>query len=119
MFHKGNSGLGAESIKQLAAHNPARIYLCARTRSTAESTVSSILSSLPAEKKQANLIEILELDLGDFNSVKKCADEFLRREKRLDILLLNAGIAFEGADLTKSGYEVSSKRGDVQLFERG
>ncbi len=97
----GNSGLGAESIKQFAKHNPAEIWLAARTRSTAESTVADVQKDVP----NAN-ITVVELDLGSFESIKKAAAKFNSSAKRLDILLLNAGIAFSSPGLTTEGYEI-------------
>lgn len=37
----GNSGLGLETIRQLAKHNPARIYLAARSKEGGKQPSSS------------------------------------------------------------------------------
>ena len=62
-----------------------------------------------AEVKQASpdaKVVILELDLTSFASVKAAAETFLSLESRLDILLLNAGVAFWPPKTTVEGYEV-------------
>jgi NAD(P)-dependent dehydrogenase (short-subunit alcohol dehydrogenase family) len=96
----GNAGIGKATIRALALHDPARIYLCARRRLAAESAAVE----LKAETRYAG-IEILDLDLASLENVKKCAAEFNKRESRLDLLFLNAGVASTAPALTKEGYE--------------
>ena len=38
-------------------------------------------------------VKLLELDLGDLESVKKAAETFKRQESKLDVLWNNAGIS--------------------------
>jgi NAD(P)-dependent dehydrogenase (short-subunit alcohol dehydrogenase family) len=38
----GNAGLGAETIRQLAVHNPAKIFLCARSVPKADALISEV-----------------------------------------------------------------------------
>ncbi|OKL61248.1 hypothetical protein UA08_03427 [Talaromyces atroroseus] len=52
-----------------------------------------------------NRIDILDLDLASLDSVKKCADEFDKKENRLDLLFLNAGVASTPPALTQEGFE--------------
>ncbi|KAI3554596.1 hypothetical protein CABS01_15126 [Colletotrichum abscissum] len=98
----GNVGLGFETIRQLSKHNPARIYLAARSRDKAEKAIQELQQQNP---KTTNII-FLELDLASFNSVKAAAVEFLKKESRLDILVNNAGIMMTPEGLTKEGYEI-------------
>lgn len=97
-----NVGLGYETIRQLSEHNPARIYLAARSRDKAEQAI--------ADLKQANSqftnICFLQLDLASFASVKAAAAEFLSQESRLDTLVNNAGIMMTPEGLTNDGYEI-------------
>ncbi|KAF2493072.1 retinol dehydrogenase [Lophium mytilinum] len=97
----GNSGLGAESILQLAKHNPSKIYLAARTEAKANTAIAAIKEKVPNAT-----ITFLELDLGSLASVKKAADAVTQSTGRLDILLNNAGIMATPAGLTKDGYEI-------------
>ena len=95
----GNIGLGKESIYQLSKHDPSHIYLAARSESKARDAIAEIKEKVPNAR-----ITFLELDLTSFDSVKKAADTFTKSEKRLDILLNNAGIMACPPGLTKDGY---------------
>lgn len=84
----GNAGIGASIVKALAAHNPACVYLCARTPSKAQTLIESINKDNSKAK-----IEPLELDLNSFESIRACAKKFDEMSDRLDRLYLNAGIS--------------------------
>ncbi|KAK1688942.1 retinol dehydrogenase [Colletotrichum godetiae] len=99
----GSSGLGKESVIQLAKHNPAAIYLTARTEARGNAAIKEVEQAVPAAK---NKIKYLELDLGSFASIKKSADAFLTASDRLDILMNNAGLMATPPGLTTDGYEV-------------
>lgn len=83
----GNTGLGKETVLQLAKHNPSRLYLAARTLSKAEAAIRDIKAVVP----NAN-ITFLQLDLASLKSVKEASDTFLASSDRLDLLINNAGI---------------------------
>jgi retinol dehydrogenase-12 len=97
-IRQGNIGLGQETCLQLAKHSPAQIYLAARNESKARDAIDGIKEASP----QAN-VEFLELDLGDFESIKKAAKTVDTKTKRLDILINNAGVMALPPALTKSG----------------
>ncbi|KAL2063694.1 hypothetical protein VTL71DRAFT_5499 [Oculimacula yallundae] len=97
----GNSGLGAESVLQLAKHNPSQIYLAARTEAKANTAIATIKEKVPNAS-----ITYLELDLTSFASIKKAADQVSQGAGRLDILLNNAGIMATPSGMTKDGYEI-------------
>lgn len=44
--------------------------------------------------------------MTDLASIRACAEEFNRRNARLDVLFLNAGISSRAPGVTKDGYEV-------------
>lgn len=96
----GNAGIGAAIVRALAPHNPECIYLCTRRRSSGDEVVKAIHQEQPDAK-----VEVLELDLNSFESVRKCAAEFERRSERLDLLFLNAGISTTKAAMTEEGFE--------------
>ncbi|KAK9318924.1 hypothetical protein V1517DRAFT_349555 [Lipomyces orientalis] len=96
----GNAGIGKATIRAIALHDPARIYLCARRRSAAETAAAELRA-----ESQYNRIDVLDLDLASLDSVKKCAAEFNEKENRLDLLFLNAGVAGTAPALTREGYE--------------
>jgi NAD(P)-dependent dehydrogenase (short-subunit alcohol dehydrogenase family) len=97
----GNNGLGKETIKQLAKHNPAKIYMGARSKSKA----SAAIAELKEESPSANII-YLEIDLASFSSIKRAAATFLAENVNLHILVNNAGIFGIPAGLTEDGYEI-------------
>ncbi|KAF5096700.1 hypothetical protein D0Z00_002699 [Geotrichum galactomycetum] len=97
----GNTGLGYETIRQLAEHNPSRIYLAARSQEKSEAAIKSLTESNPSAR-----ISYLPLDLSSFASIKAAAEKFKQLETRLDILLNNAGIMMTPEGLSKEGYEI-------------
>ncbi|KAF4970030.1 hypothetical protein FSARC_2847 [Fusarium sarcochroum] len=98
----GNVGLGFETIRQICKHNPAQIYLAARSQDKAEKAIKDLLQENP----KASNISYLKLDLASLDSVEAAATDFLSRETRLDILVNNAGIMMTPEGLTEEGYEI-------------
>ncbi|GJD03555.1 short-chain dehydrogenase [Colletotrichum higginsianum] len=98
----GNAGLGLETVRQIAKHNPAHIYLAARSREKGEAAIEA----LRKENGAAAPISHLPLDLASFESVKAAAKQFLASSSRLDLLVNNAGIMSTPEGLTADGYEV-------------
>lgn len=97
----GSNGLGKESIKQLAKHNPTKIYIGARSIQKAEEAILDIKKEVPS----ANIL-ILKLEFASFSSIKSAADTFLAENDRLDILINNAGVFACPPGLTTEGYEI-------------
>lgn len=96
-----NSGLGLQSVLDLARHGPKEIWLTSRTTDKANQAIREIKKEVPS----AN-IKPLSLDLSSFESIKSAARTFTQSSQRLDVLLLNAGIMASDAGLTKDGYEI-------------
>lgn len=82
----GSSGLGFESVKALAGKG-AEVVIASRTMVNMENARNIILSENP----KANII-LMELDLGDLDSVHNFASLFKKDFQRLDILMNNAGV---------------------------
>lgn len=97
----GNTGLGKETIDQLAKYDPSHIYLAARTPSKGQAAVADVKKATPT----AN-ITFLPLDLASFDSISSAAKEFTTKSDRLDVLLNNAGVMALPPGTTKEGYEV-------------
>ena len=82
-----SSGIGLETVKGLA-RNGAKVYLSARNRQKGLDAIERIKAEgLSPGNGQ---IELLELDLTAPKLAKTAAEEFLKMEKRLDILVNNA-----------------------------
>lgn len=95
----GNSGIGYEIVLQLLRKG-ATVYIATRNAERAANAIASL------KKATGKTAEFLKLDLGDLKSVRNAAEEFLEREKRLDVLFNNAGIMATPMEmLTTQGYD--------------
>ncbi|SPO04194.1 related to alcohol dehydrogenase homolog Bli-4 [Cephalotrichum gorgonifer] len=97
----GNIGLGKQTILELSRHGPAQIWLASRNLEKAQVAADDIKRQIPGSR-----IELLELDLTSFESIRKAVTTFKSKSDRLDILMLNAGIMATLPGLTKEGYEI-------------
>lgn len=96
----GNSGLGRESILQLAKHNPRQLIMASRSQEKAEAAIREIEAVVPGAK-----IAFLSVDLASFDSIQKAAQSVTQEYDRLDVLLNNAGMMGAPPGLTQDGYE--------------
>ncbi|KAK3899161.1 hypothetical protein C8A05DRAFT_18362 [Staphylotrichum tortipilum] len=97
----GNVGLGKQAVLEFARHEPRLIWLAARSVQKADAAAAEIKQQVPNAA-----IQVVELDLSSFASVKRAADTVLAASPRLDILMLNAGIMATAPGVTSDGYEV-------------
>ncbi|KAI9831530.1 MAG: hypothetical protein M1826_003420 [Phylliscum demangeonii] len=97
----GNTGLGKESVLQLAKHRPAHIFLGARNAAKGHAAIADIHAAVPDAR-----ITFLPLDLSSFASIAAAAQTFHASSDRLDILMHNAGIMAVPAGTTTDGYEI-------------
>jgi retinol dehydrogenase-12 len=97
----GNSGLGQESVLQLAKHNPSQIFLAARSQEKGQAAIHNIKEVVP----KAN-ITFLQLDLASFASIIEAAKVVNSSVGRLDMLMNNAGIMMTPPGTTTDGYEI-------------
>lgn len=91
----GNAGIGLETCKALLSAG-AKVYLCSRSiingkKAIEEEVLKSGLGGYVVENLNDRCV-IKQLDLEDLSSVKKFATDILATEKRIDFLILNAGI---------------------------
>jgi len=80
-----NTGIGYETVKHLARRG-AKVYLGARD----ESKATGAIAKLEAEGLGRGQVVWLRVDYSDPRWAKAAAEEFMRREARLDILINNA-----------------------------
>jgi NAD(P)-dependent dehydrogenase (short-subunit alcohol dehydrogenase family) len=95
-----NTGIGRETALALAARG-ARMFVASRSEQKTRPVIDEIVA-----KTGNNSIEFLTLDLGDLESVRTCADEFLRTGEPLHVLINNAGLAGKRG-MTPSGFELA------------
>lgn len=82
----GNNGIGYETAKDLADRG-ARVILACRDQVRGITARDNIVAATGNEK-----VHYMPLDLSSLTSVRRFAEEILKNEKRLDILINNAGI---------------------------
>ncbi|KAK1848357.1 short chain dehydrogenase [Colletotrichum chrysophilum] len=97
-----NSGIGLSSVKYLALHG-ARVYFTARTEDKAEQARQAIRISNP-ELDQDQVIW-LPFDLSNLKSVRAAAEELKQKEKKVDILINNAGVCTASTETAGAGWE--------------
>jgi NAD(P)-dependent dehydrogenase (short-subunit alcohol dehydrogenase family) len=81
-----SSGLGVETVRALASAG-ARVIMPVRSREAGEKAAAEIRAST-----KNNAVEIADLDLGNYASVRAFAESFVKRGIPLNILINNAGI---------------------------
>ncbi len=91
------SALGIETARALAVTG-ATLYLTARNLTKARDALGAELLSDPK-------VHLLHLDLDSLASVRSCAQTFLSKSSRLNVLITNAGIRHVPFAKTKDGFE--------------
>ena len=94
-----NSGIGRVTARTLALQGW-HVFLACRD----EGKTRPVLDELAQASGGSARAEFLPLDLGDFDSVRRCAALFTARKLPLHLFVANAGLA-GSPGLTKSGFE--------------
>ena len=84
----GYAGCGKELSKILYGKN-ATVYVAGRSEEKAKNAIEEIKKAHPSSDGR---IEFLMVDLSDLTTIKGSAEDFLKREQRLDVLTNNAGV---------------------------
>ncbi|KAJ3985816.1 hypothetical protein F5890DRAFT_1552851 [Lentinula detonsa] len=89
----GNRGTGLATVKHFAQAG-ATVYMAARN----EAKAMEAIEKLNTEGLQPGngQVKWLKLDLSDPREAKRAAEAFIEKEKRLDVLVNNAGISLSG-----------------------
>jgi NAD(P)-dependent dehydrogenase (short-subunit alcohol dehydrogenase family) len=93
-----NTGIGKETARALSARG-ARVFVACRSQENGRRAIDEI-----ARETGRRSLELLSLDLGDLDSVRRCAEAFLAAGEPLHVLINNAGVA-GGRGMTTSGFE--------------
>ena len=91
------SGIGKEVALDLAARGAKVLILC-RDKNKAEKMVK--------ESKNGQNFVVHQMDLASMVSVKKCAQEILKQEGKIDYLVNNAGVMMCPYEKTVDGFEM-------------
>lgn len=96
----GNTGIGKETARELARMG-ARVVIGARNVSKGEAAADEI------RNETGGRVDVLALDLASFASIRTFASEVLATCPRIDVLILNAGLALQKRQETAEGFEAT------------
>ncbi len=94
-----NAGIGKETAVALAAMG-ATVVMTARTRSKGEEALAEV-----RRRTGSDTVELGDLDLSSFASIRAFAAWLLDRHDRLDVLVNNAGLIVDTRRETAEGFE--------------
>ncbi|TPX56878.1 hypothetical protein PhCBS80983_g04224 [Powellomyces hirtus] len=109
-----SSGIGVETARALHKTG-AHLYFGVRNTEQGRKVADEILADGGPGK-----IDVLEIDLSSLESVRKCAGEFKKKSKQLNVLINNAGIMACPEGKTKDGFELqfgTNHLGHFLLFQ--
>jgi len=95
-----NSGIGLQTALELAKRGATINMACRNSRKMKEAT------SFIKEKVPNSSINCYILDLSSFESVRKCAQNVILKEKKIDVLINNAGLMMHPFQLTEDNIEM-------------
>ena len=95
----GNSGIGLEMARALAAAGD-RVVIAARDTAKSAEAVAGIKAGQPAAQ-----VEAMALDLADFPGIDRFAAQLLAAMPVIDVLILNAGLYTLKPRALANGYE--------------
>jgi hypothetical protein len=81
-----SAGLGVQAARALYLTG-AKLYITVRNEQKGQKAIEAIMKDAP----QGQTVEMVHMDLGDFDSVRSAAKDFLSRSDRLNVLINNAG----------------------------
>jgi NAD(P)-dependent dehydrogenase (short-subunit alcohol dehydrogenase family) len=97
-----SAGLGIETARSLAGHG-ASVVGTARDLAKAEAATTQIRKDAAAN---GGSFTFLELDLAWLASVRKCADQLLRKGEPFDVIIANAGVMATPFSFTTDHFEM-------------
>ena len=95
-----SAGLGVETVRALVAHGAGAV---GAVRDTSKATRA--LESAFGDSAQAELVDLVDLDLASLRSVRKAADHLLAANHPFDLIICNAGVMACPQGKTEDGFE--------------
>lgn len=102
-----NTGIGRATAEDLAGRG-AHVILACRSQEKSEPVLAAIRAT-------GGSAEGIELDLGDLDQTRRCAEALLAADRPIHVLLNNAGVAGTRG-ITKSGFELAFGTNHVGHF---
>ena len=97
----GNAGIGKETAVALARAGM-HVVITSRDRARGRAALEEIRT-----RGESDAVEVMELDLADFASIRRFADDYLADHDRLDVLVNNAGLVLIKRSETVDGFETT------------
>jgi NAD(P)-dependent dehydrogenase (short-subunit alcohol dehydrogenase family) len=97
-----SAGIGVETARSLAAHG-ANVIGTARDLAKGEAVAAQIRKAAVAN---GGSFELTDLDLASLASVRKCADQLMRKGEPLDLVVANAGVMATPFSYTADKFEM-------------
>ncbi len=94
-----NAGIGKETALELSSRGARVIMLC-RSMDKAKAARDEIVAQTHGD------VEVLQMDLSSFKSIRACADKLLNKEEKIDILVNNAGVMHCPEWKTEDGFDM-------------
>ncbi|KZV71192.1 NAD-P-binding protein [Peniophora sp. CONT] len=108
------SGIGYATTKELARHG-AKVYLACRTEDRALAAITKLEEEVP-DIKGKDRLHFIQVDMSNMRSVKRAAEEFIQKERRLDVLLHNAGRLTSAYEMSEEGVELTMAVNYLSVF---
>ncbi|PSR99154.1 hypothetical protein BD289DRAFT_479726 [Coniella lustricola] len=115
----GNVGLGLEAARHFCSLGASRVILACRDVDKGDTARESLLSTLAASASSTNKptsIEVWQVDLTSFQSVKDFCRQVESQLDRLDVVVENAGIAIGSYVEADGGHESTIAINVVSTF---
>ena len=97
-----NSGIGFETVQQLAKLGYGNIILATRTLEKADNTANHL-----RDRGFGDIFSSLAIDTSDVESARSAAEELIRAGRRIDLLILNAGSVTAGLSKNRDGVDLT------------
>src|ERR1700751_5433257 len=97
-----SAGVGVVRARSLAAHG-AQVVGAARSLAKAKTATAQVLKE---GTFNVGSFELIELDLADLKSVRRCADALLAKGEPFDAVIANAGVMATPFGHTADGFEM-------------
>lgn len=97
-----NTGIGYQAAVKFAALGASPLVIAVRTQEKGEATKAAIIR----ETGNENII-VIPVDLSTFDAVKEFAAKLNEQVPKLDVALLNAGLAMPSFTKGPGGYEIA------------